>query len=33
MIRVFLGTFLASVFVITLGMIALAAGGADSLDA
>jgi NADH-quinone oxidoreductase subunit K len=33
MIRVFLGTFLASVFVIVLGMIALAAGGADSLDA
>jgi NADH-quinone oxidoreductase subunit K len=33
MIRVFLGTFLASVFVITLGLIALAAGGADSLDA
>ena len=33
MIRVFLGTFLASVFVILLGLIALAAGGADSLDA
>jgi NADH-quinone oxidoreductase subunit K len=33
MIRVFLGTFLASVFVIVLGLIALAAGGADSLDA
>ncbi len=33
MIRVFAGTFLASVFVITLGLIALAAGGADSLDA
>ena len=33
MIRVFLGTFLASVFVIILGLIALAAGGADSLDA
>jgi len=33
MIRVFLGTFIASVFVITLGLIALAAGGADSLDA
>ena len=33
MIRVFLGTFLASVFVIALGLIALAAGGADSLDA
>jgi NADH-quinone oxidoreductase subunit K len=33
MIRVFLGTFLASVFVIGLGVIALAAGGADSLDA
>jgi NADH-quinone oxidoreductase subunit K len=33
MIRVFLGTFLASVFVIGLGLIALAAGGADSLDA
>ena len=33
MIRVFLGTFLASVVVIVLGLIALAAGGADSLDA
>jgi NADH-quinone oxidoreductase subunit K len=33
MIRVFVGTFLASVFVIMLGLIALAAGGADSLDA
>ena len=33
MIRVFLGTFLVSVFVIGLGLIALAAGGADSLDA
>jgi len=33
MIRVFLGTFLASVFVIILGLIALAAGGAASLDA
>jgi NADH-quinone oxidoreductase subunit K len=33
MIRVFLGTFLASVFVIGLGLIALAAGGSDSLDA
>ena len=33
MIRVFLGMFVASVFVITLGLIALAAGGADSLDA
>jgi NADH-quinone oxidoreductase subunit K len=33
MIRVFVGTFLASVFVIVLGLIALAAGGADSLDA
>jgi NADH-quinone oxidoreductase subunit K len=33
MIRVFLGTFFASVFVIVLGLIALAAGGADSLDA
>ena len=33
MIRVFAGTFLATVFVITLGLIALAAGGADSLDA
>jgi NADH-quinone oxidoreductase subunit K len=33
MIRVFLGTFLASAFAIGLGLIALAAGGADSLDA
>jgi NADH-quinone oxidoreductase subunit K len=33
MIRVFLGTFVASVFVIGLGLIALAAGGSDSLDA
>jgi NADH:ubiquinone oxidoreductase subunit K len=33
MIRVFLGTFLFSVFVIGLGLIALAAGGSDSLDA
>ena len=33
MIRVFLGTFLFSVGVITLGLISLAAGGSDSLDA
>ncbi len=33
MIRVFAGTFLASVFVIGLGLIGLAAGGSDSLDA
>jgi NADH-quinone oxidoreductase subunit K len=33
MIRVFLGTFLFSVGVITLGLIGLAAGGSDSLDA
>lgn len=33
MIRVFVGTFLFSVFVIGLGLIALAAGGSDSLDA
>jgi NADH-quinone oxidoreductase subunit K len=33
MIRVFLGTFLFSMFVIGLGLIALAAGGSDSLDA
>jgi NADH:ubiquinone oxidoreductase subunit K len=32
-IRVFAGTFLASVFVIGLGLISLAAGGSDSLDA
>jgi NADH-quinone oxidoreductase subunit K len=32
-IQVFAGTFLASVFVIGLGMISLAAGGSDSLDA
>ena len=32
MIRVFLGTFLFSVFVVGLGLIALAAGGSDSLD-
>ena len=33
MIRVFGGTFLFSVFAIGLGLIALAAGGSDSLDA
>jgi NADH-quinone oxidoreductase subunit K len=33
MIRLFAGTFLASVFVIGLGLIGLAAGGSDSLDA
>jgi NADH-quinone oxidoreductase subunit K len=33
MIRVFLGTILASMFAVGLGLIALAAGGADSLDA
>jgi NADH-quinone oxidoreductase subunit K len=33
MIRVFLGTFLFSVLVIGLGLIALAAGGSDSLNA
>lgn len=33
MIRVFVGTFLFSVFVIGFGLIALAAGGSDSLDA
>ena len=33
MIRVFIGTFLAVVFVFLLGLIALAAGGANSLNA
>ncbi len=33
MIRVFLGTALASVFVVGLGLIALAAGGSRSLNA
>jgi NADH:ubiquinone oxidoreductase subunit K len=33
MIKVFVGTFLFVFFAIGLGMIALAAGGADSLDA
>jgi NADH-quinone oxidoreductase subunit K len=33
MIRVFLGTILFSVGVMALGLIALAAGGSDSLDA
>ena len=33
MIRVFAGSFLFVVFVIGLGLIGLAAGGADSLDA
>lgn len=33
MIRVFIGTFLAVVFVVLLGLIALAAGGANSLNA
>jgi NADH-quinone oxidoreductase subunit K len=33
MIRVFAGTFLFSALVIGLGLIALAAGGSDSLDA
>ena len=33
MIRIFIGTFLAVVFAVMLGLIALAAGGADSLDA
>jgi NADH:ubiquinone oxidoreductase subunit K len=33
MISVFAGTFLTSVFVIGLGLIGLAAGGSDSLDA
>jgi NADH-quinone oxidoreductase subunit K len=33
MIRVFIGTFLFVVFAIGLGLIALAAGGSDSLDA
>jgi NADH:ubiquinone oxidoreductase subunit K len=32
-IRVFIGTFLAVVFVVLLGFIALAAGGANSLNA
>jgi NADH:ubiquinone oxidoreductase subunit K len=32
-IRVFIGTFLAVVFVVLLGLIALAAGGANSLNA
>jgi NADH:ubiquinone oxidoreductase subunit K len=32
-IRVFIGTFLAVVFVVLLGRIALAAGGANSLNA
>jgi NADH:ubiquinone oxidoreductase subunit K len=32
-IRVFIGTFLAVVFVVVLGFIALAAGGANSLNA
>jgi len=32
-IRVFIGTFLAVVFVFLLGLIALAAGGANSLNA
>ncbi len=33
MIRVFAGTFLTVVFVVGLGLIGLAAGGSDSLDA
>ena len=33
MIRVFVGSFLFVAFVIALGLIGLAAGGADSLDA
>ena len=33
MIRVFAGAFLTSVFVVGLGLIALAAGGGDSLNA
>jgi NADH-quinone oxidoreductase subunit K len=33
MIRVFAGAFLTSVFVVGLGLIGLAAGGSDSLDA
>jgi NADH:ubiquinone oxidoreductase subunit K len=33
MIRVFIGTFLFVVFAIGLGLIALGAGGSDSLDA
>ena len=33
MIRILVGTFLATVFAIGLGLIALAAGGADSLNA
>jgi NADH:ubiquinone oxidoreductase subunit K len=32
-IRVFVGSFLFAVFVVGLGMIGLAAGGSDSLDA
>jgi NADH:ubiquinone oxidoreductase subunit K len=32
-IRVFIGTFLAVIFVVLLGLIALAAGGANSLNA
>ena len=33
MIQVFVGTFLTSAFVMGLGLIGLAAGGSDSLDA
>ena len=33
MIRIFIGSFLAAVFIVGLGLIALAAGGSRSLDA
>jgi NADH-quinone oxidoreductase subunit K len=33
MIRIFIGSFLATVFILGLGLIALAAGGSRSLDA
>ncbi len=33
MIRIFVGGFLATAFALGLGLVALAAGGADSLDA
>ena len=33
MIRIFIGSFLAAVFILGLGLIALAAGGSRSLDA
>jgi hypothetical protein len=33
MIRIFIGSFLAAVFILGLGLIALAAGGSRSLNA